>query len=253
MKKLILVSVIVIFFGVAGFLFFYHKTTSTPQKSADSYSKKTELAGFDKQQYSLDDPTSQWLIVNKQRPIPITFKPEITVPDVRLRLSATEEQMHINIQTALATKEMFDAAKNDGVELVFGSGYRSAATQKGFYDAYVARDGVAAADTYSARPGHSEHQTGFAFDITSPNGKCHLEICWADTPEGQWLALHAHEYGFVIRYPTDKQAITGYQYEPWHVRFVGKDLAQEIHKLNQTLEEFFGLPAGPTMTEDIRL
>lgn len=213
-------------------------TTQEPEQSTDNT--------FDKEQYSLTEPTSPWIIVNKQHGIPASFVPQLVVPDVQLRLSSREEQMQINTTTEPAIKEMFEAAKSDGVVLVFGSGYRSGALQQQFYDSYKAKDGQAAADTYSARPGHSEHQTGFAADITSISGTCHLEICWEDTPEGKWVAANAYKYGFIVRYQKDKQDITGYQYEPWHVRYVGRELAAEIHRTGQTLEEFFELGPAPS-------
>jgi zinc D-Ala-D-Ala carboxypeptidase len=165
------------------------------------------------------------------------------VPDVRLRLGRSAEQMQFSAQATEDLKKMFEAAANDGVELVFGSGYRSYELQKQFYDSYVAQDGQEAADRYSARPGTSEHQTGLTVDITSPSGQCHLEICFEDMPEGQWLKANAHTYGFIIRYLDGKEHITGYQYEPWHLRYVGEDLATELHDSGETMEEFFGLYA----------
>lgn len=200
-------------------------------------------SSFDKTKHSLTDPNSIWVVVNKKRGIDTSFVPELTVPNVKLRLSAAAEQMQFSKLAEPALLELFESAKNNNTPLVFGSGYRSALTQAEFYNSYEARDGQEAADTYSARPGHSEHQTGLSTDITSPDGKCHLEICWADTPEGQWLAKNSYKYGFIIRYPKDKQDITGYQYEPWHIRYVGKELAKELHSSNKTLEEFFDL--GP--------
>jgi D-alanyl-D-alanine carboxypeptidase len=113
--------------------------------------------------------------------------------------------------------------------------------QKQFYDSYVGQDGQEAADRYSARPGTSEHQTGISFDATSLSETCHLEICFETTPEGKWIAEHAHEYGFIIRYLKDKESVTGYQYEPWHLRYVGKELAAELKRTGLTMEEFFGL------------
>lgn len=187
--------------------------------------------------------TTDILIVNKQNPIsPLDFVPDLTVPNVRLRLDPSAEQMKIDSSISGDIEAMFTAAKNDGVSLVFGSGYRSASKQKQFYDSYVARDGQAAADTYSARPGHSEHQTGLSFDVTTPSGTCHLEICFGDTPEGEWMAANAHKHGFILRYPEGDSAITGYQYEPWHFRHVGKDAASDIFAADATLEEYLSLP-----------
>lgn len=250
-KKFLIIGSFVIVLVIGGGLIVTRsrssKITNTQTETpAQSNIQSTHDETFDKTQHSLTDPTSIWLVVNKQYSIPVSFIPELTVPSVQLRLASHEEQMQINTTTEPAIKEMFNAAKDDGITLVFGSGYRSGALQKQFYDSYKAKDGQAAADTYSARPGHSEHQTGFAADITSVNGSCHLEVCWADTPEGTWLAANAYKYGFIIRYPKDKQDITGYQYEPWHVRYVGKELAAEINKTSQTLEEFFNLGPAPS-------
>ena len=120
------------------------------------------------------------------------------------------------------------------------SGYRSQYTQTSVYNSYAQKDGVTAADRYSARPRYSEHQTGLAADLG--NGTCDLEICFGNTSAGKWLESNAHKYGFIIRYPKGKESLTGYQYEPWHLRYVGKELAIQIYKTNQTLEQFFGLP-----------
>lgn len=92
-----------------------------------------------------------------------------------------------------------------------------------------------------ARPGTSEHQTGLSFDATSPDQTCHLEICFENTSQGQWLVANAHAYGFHLRYQEGKESVTGYQYEPWHFRYLGKDLAGELHEKNLTLEEYFKL------------
>lgn len=105
------------------------------------------------------------------------------------------------------------------------SGYRSNDRQKALYNAYVARDGQDAADTYSARPGFSEHQSGLALDAKATNGACTLQQCFAETPAGRWLAAHAAQYGFVIRYTPTNGAVTGYEAEPWHLRYVGTWLA----------------------------
>ena len=202
----------------------------------------TEEVGFDASQHSIDEPGSPWWIVNRERPLPDGYvPPDLTIPNVRLRLDPSAEQMQFSRQATPAIEEMFAAAQADGVELVFGSGYRSEALQRQFYESYVARDGQAAADRYSARPGTSEHQTGLAVDITTPSGVCHLEICFEDTPQGQWVAENAHKHGFIIRYLDSKEDITGYQYEPWHLRYVGVELATELHEANQTMEEFFDL------------
>lgn len=192
--------------------------------------------------YDITTPSSTTVIVNKNRPLPAGYKPEkLIVPDVRLRLAASHEQMQFREDAADELKKMFDAAAKDGVTLVFGSGYRSYELQKQFYDSYVAQYGEEEAQTFSAPPGTSEHQTGLSFDATHPDGTCHLDICFETTPQGQWLKENAHTYGFHLRYRKDKQHITTYQYEPWHFRFTGQELATELHQKDLTLEEYFNL------------
>src|SRR5690606_37608630 len=133
-----------------------------------------------------------------------------------------------------------------GKEMQIQSAYRSYGVQVNVYNGWVNQLGQAGADLTSARPGHSEHQTGLAVDISSVPAVCALDQCFADTPEGKWLAAHAHKWGFVLRYPNGKTSVTGYEFEPWHYRYVGVDLATAMHETGiRTLEEFFGLPAAP--------
>ncbi len=203
---------------------------------------------FDKKQHSLDEPGSVWVITNKHRPLtPKDYKPnDLVAPDVPLRLNASAEEMQVRREVGVALQAMFAAAKNEGLKLMVSSAFRSYDFQKGLYNRYVSQQGQAIADTQSARPGYSEHQTGLAVDLEPASRKCEVEACFADTPEGKWIAQHAHEYGFVVRYGKEQQAITGYIYEPWHVRYVGKSLAQEAHKKgNPPLETFFSLAAAP--------
>lgn len=135
--------------------------------------------------------------------------------------------------------KLIQDARNQDLDLVFRSGYRSYESQEQLYNDYVARDGEEAANQYSATPGNSEHQTGLAFDVGSDTATDDFRSSFGDTDEGKWMEEHAHEYGFIIRYLEGKEDITGYQYEPWHLRYVGKDLAQKVHQKNVTLEEYF--------------
>lgn len=146
---------------------------------------------------------------------------------------------------ALAVTEMHAAASQEGIRFHIISAYRDYYTQVALYDRYVQRDGQAAADTYSARPGHSEHQTGLVVDLDDGTG-CYLDACFGQTAAGSWLTAHAAEYGFIIRYPDGLDNITGFIYEPWHFRYVGVALAEEMKRTGvHTLEEFFDLPAAP--------
>lgn len=219
--------------------------TSTPNKT------KVEANNFDKTQYSQTDPASQWVVVNKQHALsPKDYVPaDLVFPEVSLRVPGNES-MQLRASVAAALKTMFDAAAKDGVAMTLSSGYRSYSYQVGLYGGYVQSQGQATADTQSARPGFSEHQTGLAADIEPADRSCELELCFGTTAAGMWLTEHAHEYGFIIRYLEDKQDITGYAPEPWHLRYVGEELSNEMHKSKvTTLEEFFNVTGGKTYSK----
>jgi D-alanyl-D-alanine carboxypeptidase len=160
------------------------------------------------------------LIANKTYSLPSSFKPG----------GLTKE-------TNNALEKMKAAAAIDGLNIYLSSGYRSYSTQNTIYNRYVKRDGVAKADTYSARPGHSEHQTGLAFDVNTINDTFH------NTPEAKWLAANCYKYGLILRYPQGKTNETGYKYESWHFRYVGVDLATKLYNNGDwiTLESYFGI------------
>mgnify|MGYP001009893472 CR=1 FL=1 len=217
-------------------------TQSTPSKKNSQSTTSNTTKAFDKSAFSIDTPGSIWWIVNKKRPLPTGYVPrDLAVPSVSLRLAASSEQMQLSKQVIPSLEALFQAAKDAGVPLTLASGYRSEAYQRSLYNGYVARDGQAAADRYSAKPGTSEHQTGLAFDVCVQGSSCDLTKAFGETPTGQWVAEHAHEYGFIVHYQNGKEASTGYDYEPWHLRYVGNELAGELYKTGQTLEEFFGL------------
>lgn len=161
------------------------------------------------------------LIANKTYLLPADYAPGRILPEA---------------QTAFDT--MRAAAKEEGLTLKIVSGYRSYQKQDKVYHNYAARDGAALADRYSARAGSSEHQTGYAMDINS------VRQSFAETKEGQWLAAHCAEYGFILRYPKDKEAETGFMYEPWHVRYLGVELAQKITESGLCLEEYLGITSA---------
>lgn len=222
---------------------------STKNEDKNTGDQQTAAPVFDKTQFSLDDPASTWIVVNKKRPLtPKTYVPaDLRAPNMRLKGSKTTEAMLVRAETAAALEALDADAKAEGINFVLVSGYRSHNSQKTIYDSEVRGFGQAVADQESARPGHSEHQTGWAADLGTANGDCEIAACFAETTEGQWLAANAYKYGFVIRYAKDKTDITGYVYEPWHLRYVGTDLATEMHKTSiQTLEEFFILPPAPS-------
>lgn len=224
--------------------------TKQAQQDTAKFPAKSEstAASFNKKELSLDDPKSLWIIVNKQRPLdPPDFAPDdLTVPDVSLRNSRASDEMKLRKPAATALKQMLDAASKEYTDLLLASGYRSYGLQKGVYNRYVKTEGQASADSQSARPGHSEHQTGLAVDVGAKNRVCELEECFGITPEGKWVAANAYKYGFVIRYQKNTQNVVGYIYEPWHLRYVGTKLSNEIHKQDSLpLETFFGMPPAP--------
>lgn len=246
MKKRNLVIVIVVLaVAAASFAFYHHrnKQTSPQPSSTPTTNSSSANTSFSKDQYSVDEASSLWAVVNKGRALPSNYIPEnLIVPNVPLRLSAGSSEMHLRSDAVKALETMFAAAKADNINLMLESGYRSYGEQVSVYGGYVKTDGQAKADTYSARPGHSEHQTGLAADIEPTSRQCEVDQCFESTPEGKWLAANSYKYGFVIRYQKNTQNITGYEYEPWHVRYVGTDLAAQTQSSGQTLEQFFGLP-----------
>ncbi len=171
----------------------------------------------------------------KQKIDGVTYIDGILIANKTYSLPKTYNPGGLTATTKRAFNKMCSAASQDGIYLYCVSGFRSYETQKYLYDSYVKRDGKAAADRYSARPGHSEHQSGLALDVNNASG-------WFDgTKEALWIEEHCWEYGFILRYPQDKENITGYKYESWHIRYVGKSLAKKLTKQGLTLEEYFGI------------
>lgn len=197
-------------------------------------------------QFSLTDPASPWLVVNKHRPlVPADYVPaDLVQPKIPLTVSG--EAALLNSTTAAAAEAMFAAAAQDGVSLTLASGYRSYSTQVATYNGYVAARGQADADTASARPGYSEHQTGWSFDIGDGGGACGFQPCFADQPAAVWAKANGHRFGFIVRYPWMFHPITGYYYEPWHLRYIGIEAATDMDGRGiSTLEEYFGVEAAP--------
>ncbi len=214
-----------------------------------SNSPAVNVKNTDSSEQSLDDPSSTHIIVNKHRQLsPKTYEPsDLVTPNVSLRRSGSDSRMKLRKEAASALQDMFAQAKNENIDLVLSSGYRSYTYQEALYNGYVSKQGQAEADSQSARPGYSEHQTGLAADIAGVGGTCELEACFADTKEGKWLESNAYKYGFVIRYSEGQTAITGYVYEPWHIRYIGKDTSSKVQTAhNIPLETYFGLEPAPS-------
>lgn len=162
------------------------------------------------------------LVVNKTYALPADYSPGV------------------NADAQAAFDEMQADASAEGLNIYISSGFRSYEYQAGLYQRYVDKDGKEEADRYSARPGHSEHQTGLAFDLNS------IDDSFAETAEGKWVRRNCYKYGFIIRYPADKEDITGYKWEPWHIRYLGKDTAQAVYDSGLCLEEYLGVTSQYT-------
>lgn len=221
-------------------------SASKPDSSSAGSQAKTSGANprFD----TVDNPSSLSVVVNKQRPLqPRDYKPSgLEVPAIS-RAAAGESAL-LRSEAAAAAERMFKAASADGINLTMLSGYRSYQTQAATYNSWVARLGsVAEADTVSARPGYSEHQTGLALDIGVASGACSLKYCFNNLPAASWAEKNAYKYGYIVRYQLRYHQVTGFHAEPWHLRFIGVQDAKSMHQRGiHTLEKFFGLPAAPS-------
>jgi D-alanyl-D-alanine carboxypeptidase len=188
------------------------------------------------------DPASVTAVVNKRRGLPGSYvPPDLVIP------AGVPNNNHQPVRQVLVPdlQAMQAAMAAEGITLRIGSAYRSYDDQYAIYHRFAASEGVAGADTHSARPGNSEHQTGLALDLDDGTG-CNLNVCFANRPGGVWLAANSWKYGFILRYGDGWAPIVGYSYEPWHFRYVGVDVATDMHdKGIRTLEEYYGLPAAP--------
>jgi D-alanyl-D-alanine carboxypeptidase len=213
-------------------------TATTTTATTTAAPTPTGPPPFDRTHLSIDAADSIWVVVDKLRPMnPIDYAPADLV-DV-----GNGHQMRS--EAAAAMQQMFADAAAQGLRLNVDSAYRSYPYQQNTFASGVARLGEAQALRGIAKPGYSEHQTGLAADIGG--GGCEIDPCFATTAQGRWVADNAYRYGFVIRYPDGAEGVTGYRYEPWHIRYVGVDLATEMRTEGvSTLEQFFGLPAAPS-------
>ena len=218
--------------------------TAPPVETPTPTPTPTPEPTFDITANSIDDAASYWVVVNKLRPLdPQDYAADDLVP---VPIPYVYAPVMRQAAATAIVKVFRDFTKETGLEMQAQSAYRSYGTQVGTYNGWVNKLGQEGADLTSARPGHSEHQTGLAIDISAKPKECTLDQCFADTPQGKWLAKNAWKYGFILRYPEGTTDITGYEFEPWHYRFVGRSLAKEMHDTKiATLEEFFDLGPAP--------
>ncbi|MGF2949135.1 M15 family metallopeptidase [Microbacterium alcoholitolerans] len=194
---------------------------------------------------SLSDPDRTWVVVNKHRPL----QPEAFVPAslTGVGVRATSGSDDLRPEATAALDAMADAIVAEGAGTIgINNGYRSYDVQTRTYGSHVRQKGQAGADAISARPGFSEHQSGLAFDLIACSPQCGSHEAFGSTSQGEWVAANAWRFGFIVRYEQGETGTTGYEPEPWHIRYLGEELAAAYHDGGfHTLEEFFGLPAAP--------
>lgn len=213
------------------------KVSATPTSNPTSSPTSSPTPSAGASAYDLNSAASLTVVVNKVRPLkPVRYRPQV-MGSYNLAKPASDA----------LTKMRAAMAKAGAGDLILASGYRSYFSQKAIYERNLAKLGVSGAQKLTAMPGYSEHQTGLAADLAATGQGCRIFMCFADTPAGKWLAANSWQFGFILRYPSGATKVTGYQYEPWHFRFVGKPLAAAMHKAKASvLETFLGLPAAPS-------
>lgn len=189
-----------------------------------------------------EDPGSLTVLVNKHTALPEDYVPQLET------LGTIYGSGSLRPEAAVAFRAMADSAREDGISLYSVSAYRSYKTQKNLYARYLRRYKQSTVDTFSARAGHSEHQTGLALDINVASVSAHFE----DTPAYAWLRAHCAEYGFLLRYDEGKESVTGYRFEPWHYRYVGPEAARACMDQGLAYEEYLALLPCWGVENDLR-
>lgn len=237
-KLPVLLILLVIFAGIGFFgITKVYDTDSSAVPAAATENIATEeetmnpFLGFDPDDENL-------ILANKTHLLDADYKPDDLVRVSYYISGRSVEMTSMRPEAASAFDDLVEAAAENGHTIKATSAFRSYSYQKSLHDYYLKTKGQEWTDQYSAVEGASEHQTGLAVDVSSPSVNYQLEISYGETEEGKWLSEHAHEYGFILRYKEGKEDITGYAYEPWHIRYVGKDAAEVIYQQDLTLEEF---------------
>ena len=196
----------------------------------------------------IDQPGSTLYLVNKTRPFnPLDYEPADLVEIPSSESIDNSRGLELAAPAASALADLADAMLADGVgQLFINSAFRSYETQVDLFAAKVEQYGEEKALIHSAKPGHSEHQSGLAVDVSLAGGSCAILACFGQTEAGKWLAENGWQFGFIIRYPDGWQPTTGYTYEPWHLRYVGAEVSTLFRDSRKgTLEDFWGLPPAP--------
>ena len=206
--------------------------------SDDKTEKETELNNEYKKIVSLVNKYKDGItkLVNKENALNSDYEPNDLV---KVNVESTKDNIYMSEIAAENLENMFKAAKEDGINLYIVSGYRSSSYQNNLYYRSLKRRGREYTEKYVAQANHSEHQTGLAADISSESIGYKLISAFEHTEEGRWLDKNAYKYGFILRYKKDRIEDTGYGFEPWHFRYVGKEIAKYIYENNLILEDLY--------------
>ncbi len=186
-------------------------------------------------------PDSLTVLINKEFSLPSDYVPKnLTAPAITFSFNGYHEKKLMRQDAAKALEELFEAAFKEGLSLNGVSGYRSYRRQLSIYNKNLLKNGLEYTNKYSAKAGYSEHQSGLAMDVSTGSIQNKLDVVFAGTPEGKWLEENCWKFGYIIRYPEGKSKITGYAYEPWHIRYVGIELAKYLTENELTMEEYYG-------------
>ena len=236
------VFAVILAFVLAGTLFTgcgKEDNSAESERSGISSEEKTEKrSDFAQEKLDQDIEDGYLILVNKENYLPSDYVPEDLEPLKYYAKDRSPDARFLRKEAADHFHDMAEAALEEDIDIVSTTAYRSYEFQKNLYNSYVNTKGQTEADKVSARPGSSEHQTGLSADLSTGEINFANGSAFADTLAGKWIAEHSWEYGFIIRYPEGSEDITGYSYEPWHVRYVGTVAAREINKQQITLEEY---------------
>jgi len=230
-KIIILIIIAVIFYFILNNIIPLNKGTEL----YDGIVKVNNSNEYTKEE--LEKEVNLLILVNKNYGLSKDYKPkELVIPDILFTSDISREEKHVDKRIVEDLENLINSARKEGIILLGNSGYRSYETQNKIYKKRVKSEGEEMAEAYVAKPGFSEHQTGLAIDITNEEN-----FLTQGSREAIWLEENCHKFGFIIRYPYGKEDITGIAYEPWHIRYVGKEAAKYIYENNITLEEYLGL------------
>ena len=235
---------ILLIFLVAGMFSLLLRTADTSSQEPDPWEPTgvtTEPAAeAEEPEYYFDKNDPNLVLVNKETTVDENYEPEeLVYIDESMRASDRAPQyQRMQPEAAEAFEALVNAAADEGLTIKVTTAYRPYSYQADLYYYYLAVKGEEWTEQYSAPPGTSEHQTGLAADVSCEEIGYELDVSFADTAEGAWIAEHVAEYGYILRYQEGMEEITGYSYEPWHIRYVGRSAAKVITEKGITLEEF---------------